>query len=82
MYSQQDRGRARSTLLTKTRIIFKKLLDFMKLEVPSHLTSITVFYHLTVLPDLVNSTAMFGRLADPDGENNALSQVLYGLALR
>lgn len=25
---------------------------------------------------------MFGRLADPDGENNALSQVLYGLALR
>ncbi|KAF4625553.1 hypothetical protein G7Y89_g12611 [Cudoniella acicularis] len=28
------------------------------------------------------STAMFGRLADPNGENNALSQVLYGLALR
>ena len=25
---------------------------------------------------------MFGRLADPKGENNALSQVLYGLALR
>jgi hypothetical protein len=25
---------------------------------------------------------MFGRLADPDGANNALSQVLYGLALR
>ena len=25
---------------------------------------------------------MFGRLADPHGENNALSQVLYGLALR
>lgn len=33
-------------------------------------------------PDLRRSTAMFGRLADPDGENNALSQVLYGLALR
>ncbi|KAH6670097.1 hypothetical protein B0J14DRAFT_619177 [Halenospora varia] len=32
--------------------------------------------------DLERSTAMFGRLADPDGENNALSQVLYGLALR
>ena len=32
--------------------------------------------------DLENSTRMFGRLADPDGENNALSQVLYGLALR
>ena len=25
---------------------------------------------------------MFGRLADPAGANNALSQVLYGLALR
>lgn len=32
--------------------------------------------------DLVTATKMFGRLADPDGENNALSQVLYGLALR
>lgn len=28
------------------------------------------------------STAMFGRLADPKGPNNPLSQVLYGLALR
>ncbi|OWP03059.1 hypothetical protein B2J93_3685 [Marssonina coronariae] len=32
--------------------------------------------------DLVTSTKMFGRLANPHGENNALSQVLYGLALR
>lgn len=32
--------------------------------------------------DLEKSTAMFGRLADPKGPNNALSQVLYGLALR
>lgn len=32
--------------------------------------------------ELVTSTGMFGRLADPNGENNALSQVLYGLALR
>lgn len=32
--------------------------------------------------DLVQATRMFGRLADPGGENNALSQVLYGLALR
>lgn len=32
--------------------------------------------------DLVTATKMFGRLADPNGENNALSQVLYGLALR
>lgn len=32
--------------------------------------------------ELETSTQMFGRLADPNGENNALSQVLYGLALR
>jgi hypothetical protein len=32
--------------------------------------------------DLAASTTMFGQLADPKGANNALSQVLYGLALR
>jgi hypothetical protein len=32
--------------------------------------------------DLERSTAMFGRLANPNGANNPLSQVLYGLALR
>ena len=32
--------------------------------------------------DLQKSTEMFGRLGAPDGPNNALSQVLYGLALR
>ncbi|KAH8893774.1 HCP-like protein [Thozetella sp. PMI_491] len=32
--------------------------------------------------NLEESTAMFGRLADPKGSNNPLSQVLYGLALR
>lgn len=32
--------------------------------------------------DLEKSTALFGRLADPQGANNPLSQVLYGLALR
>lgn len=31
---------------------------------------------------LEQATGMFGRLADPGGENNALSQVLYALALR
>ncbi len=34
------------------------------------------------LGDLTPSTAMFGRLASPSGPNNALAQVLYGLALR
>ncbi|KAB8266228.1 hypothetical protein BDV32DRAFT_115302 [Aspergillus pseudonomiae] len=32
--------------------------------------------------ELEKSTEMFRRLADPNGTNNALSQVLYGLALR
>ncbi|KAJ5210020.1 Tetratricopeptide-like helical [Penicillium cf. griseofulvum] len=32
--------------------------------------------------DLERSTQMFGQLADPNGANNPLSQVLYGLALR
>jgi len=32
--------------------------------------------------DLERSTAMFGRLSDSKGANNALAQVLYGLALR
>ncbi|KAK9438987.1 Tetratricopeptide-like helical [Metarhizium brunneum] len=32
--------------------------------------------------DLEKSTKIFGRLADPQGPNNPLSQVLYGLALR
>ncbi|KAI1767406.1 HCP-like protein [Hypoxylon sp. FL1150] len=31
---------------------------------------------------LDQSTRLFGRLADPQGANNPLSQVLYGLALR
>ena len=33
-------------------------------------------------PELEKSTQMFGILADPNGANNALGQVLYGLALR
>lgn len=32
--------------------------------------------------NLEASTALFGRLADPNTHNNALAQVLYGLALR
>ncbi|KAL4786639.1 hypothetical protein BJX76DRAFT_96516 [Aspergillus varians] len=32
--------------------------------------------------ELEQSTNMFGQLADPNGANNAISQVLYGLALR
>lgn len=32
--------------------------------------------------ELEASTKMFGHLANPNGANNALSQVLYGLALR
>jgi hypothetical protein len=32
--------------------------------------------------DLTRSTEMFGQLARPEGANNALAQVLFGLALR
>ena len=32
--------------------------------------------------DLQQSTKLFAKLADPEGANNPLSQVLYGLALR
>ena len=37
---------------------------------------------LTTLIELDKSTALFGKLADPNDANNPLSQVLYGLALR
>ena len=37
---------------------------------------------LISVADLTASTEMFGRLASPNGQNNALAQVLYGLALR
>ena len=35
-------------------------------------------YHV----ELEKSTQIFAKLADPDGSNNSLCQVLYGLALR
>ena len=38
--------------------------------------------HLHEDGDLPKSTEIFRKLADPNGANNALSQVLYGLALR
>ncbi|ODM21496.1 hypothetical protein SI65_02340 [Aspergillus cristatus] len=38
--------------------------------------------HLHEAGELEASTKMFGQLADPNGANHALSQVLYGLALR
>jgi hypothetical protein len=55
----------------------------MKLEVwTAHLNCYRIHPLIMSDTELVKSTTMFGRLADPDGENNALSQVLYGLALR
>lgn len=39
-------------------------------------------FGLCFITELEVSTKMFGKLADPNGANNALSQVLYGLALR
>lgn len=64
------------------RSIFKKRFDYMKLEVSSF--NIYWVFSLTFYTrvDLERSTHMFGQLADPNGANNPLSQVLFGLALR
>lgn len=35
-----------------------------------------------IITELEKSTQLFGILADPNGSNNAIAQVLYGLALR
>ena len=43
---------------------------------------IVLFTYYYTAAELDKSTKMFAKLADPDGANNALSQVLYGLALR
>lgn len=73
------------------RLIYKRQFDFTKLEVSlngsgdgqhsTYLGSYKLTW-LTVLSELEKSTQMFAQLADPNGANNALSQVLYGLALR
>jgi len=58
----------------------------MRLEVSADIRNAFLNIYTDVVlrwyTDLARSTQMFGTLADPDGANNALSQVLYGLALR
>ncbi|KAF2013262.1 HCP-like protein [Aaosphaeria arxii CBS 175.79] len=49
---------------------------------PSGDTNIQEAIRLHESGNLEASTKLFAKLADPNGENNALSQVLYGLALR
>ncbi|KAK2741921.1 hypothetical protein FQN57_005480 [Myotisia sp. PD_48] len=49
---------------------------------PEHDVNIQEAIRLHENGELPRSTEMFGKLADPNGANNALSQVLYGLALR
>lgn len=49
---------------------------------PSYEVNIQEAIRLHESGNLESSTAMFSKLADPNGPNNALSQVLYGLALR
>lgn len=51
-------------------------LFIMEIEIPRRNNNLLIFI------DLERSTEMFGHLADPNGANNPLSQVLYGLALR
>ena len=45
--------------------------------------SLATTYRITyACTELEKSTQLFGILADPNGSNNAIAQVLYGLALR
>jgi len=60
----------------------KKPSDCTRAEVGGYIHMNWVAQGANGHQDLEASTAMFGKLADPDGPNNALSQVLYGLALR
>lgn len=67
--------------LTNYRLIFKRRSDCTNLVVSFALIC-SWGYTLTLNIDLERSTHMFEQLADPNGANNPLSQVLYGLALR
>ena len=68
----QEKGRPRSKSRSKSRSLSNKRSD----------ENIQEAIRLHEIGELGLSTAMFGRLGDPQGQNNALAQVLYGLALR
>ena len=61
---------------------YKKQSGSMNSEVrkPLHLRQELPRWFDTQISDLERSTAMFGRLAENNG--NAMAQILYGLALR
>lgn len=70
------------------RSAYKKPFVYTRLEVSGNCILRVLFFQkayilmLSLFTELEASTRMFGQLADPNGANNALSQVLYGLALR
>ncbi|KAL6869744.1 hypothetical protein ACO1O0_001073 [Amphichorda felina] len=70
--TQARGGRGASRSRSASRPVSSQLID----------EDIQKAIHLHESGDLERSTQMFGRLADPNGANNPLSQVLYGLALR
>ncbi|KAF2707560.1 HCP-like protein [Pleomassaria siparia CBS 279.74] len=86
----------RATLLAKTNTVSKSGTTTPNIELgdpmqgskkvsvgnPDDEVNIQEAIRLHESGNLEASTAMFGKLADPKGPNNALSQVLYGLALR
>lgn len=74
-------GKSEWVLSCKIRKASRRLFDCTRKGV-SWYTECALKMRLTVCSDLEASTALFGRLADPNGANNALAQVLYGLALR
>jgi TPR repeat protein len=84
----QAQWEARATLLAKANSISRSNSPLVKgqnyhgvSDAPSD-DHIQEAIRLHEEGDLARSTEMFGRLANPSGANNALSQVLYGLALR
>ncbi|XWW92232.1 hypothetical protein V2A60_000155 [Cordyceps javanica] len=68
----RSRSRSLSPAVTPPKAVSSKRID----------DDIQEAIQLHEAGDLQRSTAIFGRLADTQGANNPLSQVLFGLALR
>ena len=64
------------------RSISKRRSVFTRLAVRTDHSRCIELALILYATELEKSTEMFRQLADPNGANNSLSQVLYGLALR
>ncbi|KAK3330822.1 hypothetical protein B0H66DRAFT_75857 [Apodospora peruviana] len=87
--NEKNRSRPATPVGTVTEFLPQLNLDGPRDEAPDKAVSskaidddIQEAIKLHEAGKLEESTALFGRLADPKGANNPLSQVLYGLALR